>query len=274
MKRTLFFAAGVVAAVPVVGNALWRRTSAEMERAIGSGLGGVSGTFTASQLANVPAPVARFFKRTLCDGQRIIRSARIRQTGEFFFNGAWRPMRVYQVFSAMPPAFMWDARISAAPFMPVYVRDSYVAQRATMRAEMLAVYPVVNQSGTPELNAGALLRYLGEAVWFPTRLVPGDGLTWKPVDDERAEATLTDGSTTVSLEFRFDDQGDLVELYSPGRFRDVNGTPVPTPWRVRALGQGVFGGIRMMTPAVVEWVLPDGPMPYWRGSIKEIIYEY
>ena len=36
MKRALFFAAGVIAAVPIVGNALWRRTSAEMERAIGS----------------------------------------------------------------------------------------------------------------------------------------------------------------------------------------------------------------------------------------------
>ena len=274
MKRALFFTAGALAAVPVVGNALWRRTSAEIERAIRSHWRGASGTVTAGQLADVPAPVARFFRRTLCDGQRIIRSARIHQTGEFFFNGAWRPMRAYQVFSAAPPAFMWDARISMAPFMPVYVRDSYVAQRATMRADMLAVYPVVNQSGTPELNAGALLRYLGEAAWFPTRLVPGDGLTWKPVDDERAEATLTDGPTTVSLEFRFDDHGDLVELYSPGRFRDVNGTSVPTPWRVRALGQEVVGGVRMMTPAVVEWVLPEGPMPYWRGKIRDVKYTY
>ena len=273
MKRTLFFAAGVVAAVPIVGNALWRRTSAEMERAIGSHNHGDPGTLTADQLANVPAPVARFFRRTLCDGQRIIRSARLRQTGEFFLNGAWRPMRARQVFSASPPAFVWDARISAAPFMPAYVRDSYMGQRATMRADMLALYPLVNQCGAPELNAAALLRYLGEAAWFPTRLVAGDGLTWKPMDDERAEATLTDGSTTVSLQFRFDDQGDLIELYSPGRFREVNGAYVSTPWRVRALGQEVFGGMRMMSPAVVEWVLPDGPLPYWRGRIREITYE-
>lgn len=274
MKRALFFAAGVIAAVPIVGNALWRRTSAAMERAIGPDPGGVSGTLNADQLANVPPPVARFFTRTLCDGQGIIRSARLRQTGEFFLNGTWRPMRARQVFSASPPAFVWDARISAAPFMPVYVRDSYVAHRGTMRVEMLAVYPLVNQSAAPELNAGALLRYLAEAVWFPTRLVPGDGLTWKPMDDERAEATLTDGSTTVSLQFRFDDKGDLIELYSPGRFREVNGAYVSTPWRVRALGQEVFGGMRMMSPAVVEWLLPDGPLPYWRGRIREITYEY
>jgi len=51
--------------------------------------------------------------------------------------------------------------------------------------------------------------------------VAGDGLTWKPMDDKRAEATLTDGPTTVSLQFRFD-EGDLIELYSPGRFMEVN----------------------------------------------------
>ena len=101
--------------------------------------------------------------------------------------------------------------------------------------------------------------------------MPGDGLTWKPLDEDRAEAILTDGSTTVSLQFRFDDKGDLVELYSPGRFREVNGAYVLTPWRVRALGQEVVGGMRMMTPAVVEWLLPDGLMPFG-GEIREITY--
>ena len=93
------------------------------------------------------------------------------------------------------------------------------------------------------------------------------------MDDERAEATLTDGSTTVSLQFRFDDKGDLIELYSPGRFREVNGAYVSTPWRVRALGQEVFGGMRMMSPAVVSGA-SRWPLPYWRGRIREITYEY
>jgi len=43
---------------------------------------------------------------------------------------------------------------------------------------------------------------------------------------------------------------------------------------VRALGQEVVGGVRMMTPAVVEWVLPDGPMQYWRGKIRDVKYTY
>jgi hypothetical protein len=158
--------------------------------------------------------------------------------------------------------------------MPVYVRDSYVDGRGAMQARVLALYPVVNQAGAPELAAGALMRYLGEAAWFPTRLLPGDGLSWTAVDDNTARATLTDRDTTVSLLFRFTGEGDLEEIYSPGRFRDVKGTYVQTPWRVRALGYADVKGMRLMSSAVAEWVLPDGPLEYWKGRITRTQYEY
>jgi hypothetical protein len=278
MKRTLFLVAGAgaaaAAAVPVVGSVLWNRESADIACEILSRSRANPGPVAADRFADVPAPVARFFRRTLGEKQPIIRSARLQQTGEFWLNGSWRPMRASQIFSATAPAFMWDARISAAPFVPVYVRDSYVFGRGTMRVSMLALYPIVNQTNLTELNAGALLRYLGEAAWFPTRLLPGNGLTWRPLDEDCAEATLTDGATSVSLQFRFDTSGDIIELFAPERYREVNGTYVLTPWRVRALGQGVNGGLRMMTQAVAEWMLPEGPLPYWRGTITEAHYQY
>ena len=267
MRRFLYFVSGTLAAVPLVGWAVWRRTSSEVERAVLGGAVNPGEVISPGQLSDVPEPVARFFRRTLPQGQRPIRTLRLRQEGEFFMNGSWRPLRAEQVFSAAPPAFMWDARISMAPLIPVYVRDSYVGGRASMRASVLAVYPVVNQAGDAGLNAGALIRYLGEASWFPTRLLPGNGLTWEAVDDNTARATLVDGATTVSLRFTFDGTGDLVEIYSPDRLREVSGAYVPTPWRVRALGHEVHDGLRLMSPAVVEWMLPEGPLPYWRARI-------
>jgi len=272
MRRLFFFMSGALAAVPLVGYTLWRRTSAEVGRSVLGGAVDAGSVSWAAQLSEVPEPVARFFRRTLPDGQRHIRTVRLRQEGEFFMNGRWRPLRAEQVFSTTPPAFMWDARISMAPLMPVYVRDSYAGGRASMRASVLAVYPVVNQAGDAGLNAGALMRYLGEAAWFPTRLLPGNGLTWEAVDANTARATLVDGATTVSLRFTFDETGDLVEVYSPDRFREVDGTYVPTPWRVRALGHEVHNGLRLMSPAVAEWLLPEGPLPCWRGRIS--FYEF
>ena len=197
MRRLLFFMSGALASVPLVGYALWRRASSEVERSILERAHGSRTMVSPEQLAGLPEPVARFFRRTLPDGQRHIRAVRLRQQGEFFMNGTWKPLRAEQVFSTIPPAFMWDARISMAPLIPVYVRDSYVGGRASMRASVLAVYPVVDQTGDARLNGGALMRYLGEAAWFPTRLLAGHGLTWVAVDANSAQATLVDGATTV-----------------------------------------------------------------------------
>lgn len=274
MPRWWMLALGLAAAIPVAGYARWRLRSRHIADAIVKRAAPAQGTVPATILDGLPEPVVRYFRRTLPAGQRVIRTTRLLQQGEFFMNGSWRPLRASQQFSSTPPAFIWDARISMAPFLPVYVRDAYGDAGASMRAEVLALYPVVAQAGSRELAEGALMRYLGEAAWFPTRLLPGHDLRWEPVDADRARATLVDGPTSVSLLFRFNDDGDIDEIFSPDRFREVNGAYVPTPWRVRALGHEVHNGIRLMSPAVAEWMLPEGPAPYWRGRVEAVHYEY
>ena len=58
------------------------------------------------------------------------------------------------------------------------------------------------------------------------------------------------------------------------RFRDVNGTAVLPPW-LGYLGDYQRIG-RMMIPmsGAVEWELPEGPSPYWRGRIVAATYEF
>ncbi len=273
MKRAFALTAGLIVAVAAGGYLLWRRDSSRLAQRIEAHGHVMLETFTRDRVSTLPDPVARYFRRALPEGQRHIRFARLAQEGQFLLNGSWVPFTATQLFSGRPAGFVWDARISAAPLLPVFVRDSYVGGVAGMRASMLGVCPIVNQSGTPELNAGALMRYLAESVWFPTSLLPGNGVTWAPVDDRSATATLSDRGTTVSLTFTFNADGDVVEVYSPDRFREENGRFVPTPWRVRALGYDTQRGVRIMSPAEVEWVMPDGPQPYWRGTITRVEYE-
>lgn len=263
----------IIALLVVFGaSAVWNGASNTLERELGRVIAPphdvqMSGT-------DVPAPVARFLERSMLAGQKHIRTARLEQTGEFFLNGAWHPLTAHQFVTTSPPSFMWDARVQMLPFVSVYVRDSYVLGHASMRARMLAFYPLVDQANRPELQEGALMRYLGEAAWLPTRLVPGDGLSWSAVDDARADATLTDEGVSVTLRFTFDADGAVTEVFSPSRYREVNGSYLKTPWRVRALGQEVKGGVRLMSPAEAEWILPEGPQPYWRGRIESVEYGY
>jgi len=183
---------------------------------------------------------------------------------------SWRPFRATEHFTTDPPGFVWDARIELMPFVNVRVRDGFVGGAGQMRASVAGVIPVVDEVGKPELDVGALQRYLAEAVWFPTALLPGPALRWEPLDGSRARAVLQAAGRSVSAEFRFDAGGDVVEVVIPDRFREVHGQYEPTPWAVTCGAHAVRGGFRIPTSCVVEWRPDSGSMPYWRGRIIDI----
>jgi hypothetical protein len=183
-------------------------------------------------------------------------------------------MTAAQVFSTQPPAFVWDARIGIAPGVHVRVRDAYLAGAGSMRGELLGLVPVVDAHDTPEMAAGALQRYLAEAVWFPTALLPSQGVRWSAIDGSTARATLADGQTTVSLDFRFDAAGEIAGCFTSARYRQVKGGYEQTPWAGRYAAYAERGGVRTPLEAEVEWILPAGRLPYWRAHIARIDYEY
>jgi hypothetical protein len=205
-----------------------------------------------------------------------VRSARIEHTGEFRTDGSdagWRPFRSVQHFTTDPPGFVWDAAIRMAPFLEVRVRDSYVDGRGSMLGKLAGVVPVVDQQGTAELAAGALSRWLGEAVWFPTALLPRPGLAWEAVDRRTARATLTDAGNTVSMDCRFGDDGRIVGVTAE-RYRDVDGVGVLTPWQVEFDEYEEFGGMRIPASAEVAWILSGRRSAYWRGRVSRADYRF
>lgn len=120
----------------------------------------------------------------------------------------------------------------------------------------------------------ALHRYLAEAVWFPTALLPGHGVQWEAMDDSTALATISDGLTSVSLQFEFDDQGAVSRVYTPARFRDVDGEAMPTPWAGIHRNYAHRDGMMVPLDGEVEWILPEGKFSYFRGTIRDIEYEF
>jgi hypothetical protein len=152
------------------------------------------------------------------------------------------------------------------------VRDGYVAGEGAMLGKLAALVPVVDQRGTPEMAAGALSRYVAEAVWFPTALLPGEHISWKAIDDSAARVIFTDGAVTVSLDVHFGTRGEITHV-SMMRHRDVQGTPVFTPWTGHFRNYARVNGMMIPTAGTAEWLLPGGPQAYWRGRTVEVRYE-
>jgi hypothetical protein len=218
--------------------------------------------------------VARYLAFALPDEQRRILVARIRWTGDMRLkpDGAWSPFTADQRFTTDPPGFLWDARFRMMPLVATLVRDSYVGGSGQMLGRIGGVATVVDQGGTPEIAQSALARWLGEAAWFPTAFLPGHGLTWQPIDDSTARATVTDGLVTATGDFHFATNGELVGM-SAMRYRDVDGRAVPTPFQGRYHEFVRREGIMIPSHSEVAWSLPEGPYVYWRGTPRELHYD-
>src|SRR6187402_2681748 len=130
-------AAGTMAATTIAAMRWNRATARTLERLTvepPTEAGASAATFSADQLAGLPAPVARYFTFALTPGQPLIRRARVRWEGEFRLrpNAKWIGFTALQHFTVRPSGFVWDATIRMMPLVPVRVRDGYVGGEGIM----------------------------------------------------------------------------------------------------------------------------------------------
>lgn len=227
------------------------------------------------QYAALPPAVARYFALVLAPGQPIVQHARVRHEGEFALRpNEWKPFTSRQLYSTDPRGFVWDARIQFLPLVPMLVRDSYSIGRGSMLGALAGVVKIADVQGTEGLASGALLRYLAEAVWLPTALLPSEGVQWTEIDGTTARATVSDAGVTVWMDVHFGASGSIIGV-SAIRQRDVNGESVPTPWEGRFSEELLtVDGMKIPISGEVAWRLPEGMHTYWRGRVAEAAYEY
>jgi hypothetical protein len=225
------------------------------------------------ELEGLPDPVQRFFRTVLKDGQAIALVVKLDQQGEFSFNemkDKWNPFTATQLFMAQRLGFDWDARIQIAPMLNAFVHDTYLLGAGNLHASLLGLFTVAKMHDTPELNQGELLRFLAEAVWYPTALLPSQGVVWEAINDTSARGTLTDGATTVSLIFNFNSEGVISTIRAEARYRDKL---TAMPWVGRFGEYSIRNGMLIPLYGGVGWEHPEGIRLYFKGRITEINYE-
>ena len=235
-------------------------------------------TYSASELIGLPAPVQRYFRAALTDGQPMILAVSVEHTGTFNMNATgddqWKPFSSTQRVITQRPGFDWEARIALLPGLPVRVHDAYIAGEGMLHASLFGLVSVANLRGTPEAAHGELLRWVAEATWYPTALLPSQGVRWEAVDDSSAKATLKDGNAIATLLFCFNADGLIDSVRAESRGALLAGVIVPTPWEGRWSNYALHNGMRIPTEGEVAWMFPAGARPYWRGRIISIVYEF
>ena len=268
----------IIAIALVFGACLWQSATKEMRRNLDAARLAIGvKKYSSTELIGLPEPVQKYFRTVLKDGQPMVLAVSIEHSGTFNMSETgeqWKPFTSTQRVITKRPGFDWEGRIEMMPGLTVRVHDAYIAGRGILHASLFGLVSLVDMRNTPEIAQGELMRFFAEAAWYPTALLPSQGVDWKAVDDTSARATFKDGENTLMLLFRFNEKGLIESVRAEARGRTVEGKVLPTPWEGRWESYETRNGMLIPASGEVAWVLPEGPKPYWRGRITRLSYEF
>lgn len=225
----------------------------------------------------MPAPVQRYFRAVLQEGQPIIAGATIDIAGTFNMSATgeqWKPFTSRQRIVTRRPGFLWDARISMFPGLIVRVVDTYIAGKGLLHAAILGLFTMADLSGGGEIARGEFMRFFAEAAWYPTALLPSQGVRWDALDDRSANATIADGPLTLTLLFRFNDAGLIDSFRAEARGTVAGKEMVMLPWEGSWSNYQTRDGMTVPYTGEVAWMRPEGRKPYFVGTVTSLAYEF
>jgi hypothetical protein len=233
--------------------------------------------FDSREIQHLPAPVQRYFRAALKEGQPIVSALTIEMVGTFNMSPTadrWKPFTSRQRVVTRRPGFLWDARVSMAPGLVARVVDSYIAGEGLLHAAVLGVFTVAKVQGGGEIARGEFMRFFAEAAWYPTALLPSQGVLWESIDEHSATASIADGPLTLTLLFRFNDVGLIESVRAEARGGMVGGKVVMMPWECRLSDYQMRDGMTVPITGEAAWIRPTGRKPYFRGRITSLSYEF
>ena len=235
--------------------------------------------FDAHELQGLPPPVQRYFRTVLTDGQPIIAAATLEMTGTMNMSATaeqWKPFTSRQRVVTRRPGFLWDAQVFMFPGLPAHVEDSYIAGHGRLIAKVLGLFTVADSQGEGEIARGEFMRYFAESPWYPTALLPSQGVRWEAVNDASARASLVDGPITLTLLFRFDNAGLIASVRAEARGAGVgkDGVMVMLPWDCALSNYQAQGGMLIPMTGEAAWVRPEGRKAYFVGHVKTLSHEF
>jgi hypothetical protein len=218
----------------------------------------------------LPPPVRRYLAKVL-PSDTSIQTVRLQHGGTFrpSFDGPWLPIRGEQYFTADRPGFIWWGRVQLVPGLWIDARDRSVDGAGHMFVSAESTFTIADSAG-PALDQGALLRLLGEMVWFPSAFLDDRYLRWTAIDEHQARATLEVNACRVSGVFEFG-ADDLPVRYSAERYRDLGGgRSALTPFAGRMSDFRRVDGVLVPFRMVALWVVDGRPCEYVRFDVERL----
>jgi len=212
--------------------------------------------------ADLPAPVARYYRTTIGDQIPVIESAVIAGRGRLRIKGITFPARFWFTYVAGQSYRHYiEATIFGWPVMKV--RERYLDGRARME---LPVGVIENE---PKIDMAANLGLWAESVWLPSILITDPRVRWEAIDDTTARLIVPFGEEEDTLTVTFDPQTGLICATEAMRYREAT-DEAKIPWRNEPLGWRKFHDLMIPSPATTTWLDEGTPWAMW--TVEEVEY--
>ena len=233
--------------------------------------------FDPALVVDLPEPARRYFLYTIRPGTRLRTTARITMGGTLGLGTpeepGYRSMSADQVL-APPHGFVWRVRAGSG-VLRMSGSDGLEGDHSWVRFWLLGLAPVVRSGGTPDHWRSAFGRVVSEgAFWVPASLLPQNGVAWREIDAETAEATVTHRGVTQTVTIRVAEDGRPLWVSIP-RWTDANPEGV---YRIQPFG-GFLDGFRdfdgYRLPTRVEGgnhFGTDAFFPFYRAEVESLAF--
>lgn len=222
-------------------------------------------------ILGLPAPVQKHLRYAGIVGKGMVSTVRLRQRGHIRLKREqrWMPFTAEQHYTTDPPAFIWIGRLKLGPLTIATARDKYNQGKGNMLVKLFSLFKVVDASG-PEMNQGTLLRYLNEAMWFPSAYLE-DYIQWEALSNSSAKATMRHRGVTASAILFFGKQGEITNFVADRYMTSDDEYRLET-WSTPISEYGEIRGVRIPIKGSGVWSLSDGDFEYIRVEITDIEY--
>jgi hypothetical protein len=233
-------------------------------------------TFEPAIVEGLPEPARRYFLHAITLGTPLQFVAEIGMAGEIGLGDkadpGYQPMRARQII-APPHGFVWAPAIGSGT-MTITGADTYVDGEGWTRFWLAGAIPIVRTQPTADYIRSGSARSILEAIWVPAALLPQNGVTWEPIDDNRALAVFEHRGERFALTLTVAEDGRPLSIVMP-RWTNANPEKV-FQWQPT-------GGIIRETATVEGYTVPvrleagnmfgtEAYFPFFKAQVRQIRY--
>jgi len=230
--------------------------------------------FTEEDIANLPAPVQRYFRHCGYVGAPKMAYLRASLRDVAFVMSESKTINIdYQQYNCTerPERFaLISSRLGSIPFEGL---DSYQDGRGSMKGVLAKVIPLFDRRGQA-MDRACLVAWLAECLLAPNAALQ-DFVAWEQLDETHARAGISWQGVDAGGVFCFADSGELLEFRTGDRVAvDMRGRETVAEWSAYFSDYHAVNGI--LQPGVIQsaWHYAEGDCLYFNSNRSPIVIAY